>query len=1448
MNINNIKGKHNLIALAKHHNIKGYSKFRRVGDLKNYLKYRLQSLPFANTPNDNEIFTQPRERYQKPFSNVNSDDNVFTQTRERYHPPSWTVNSNDVYRPPYSNVTGSNDDVFISNPLTTNDNYNEVFELSRSHQPPQIEYFVTNDSFVAIQNLVSENEQFQFTWATYTVKERISNDGVLDFNGLHEIIHQIIGKRKADAGFREGIDRIQLVIENDHLGTRAISTTVSTTINVGLVLNQFTDIMSSDQEVTLHGTTFSIQIVSMPSGGKRNKMINLAEDVRTKRCILQIKNNDNLCGPRAVIAALTYNTNIILNREINKNDITNIRKGRTLQLDLAVELCNKINHQPGEPFTLHSFKMVEKYLKNVRIKIISADNFNTVIYKGIGARDITIHIYHHDTHYDVITSMAAFYGMSDYCQLCDKAYKHKKHICKAICVTCKHSAHITPKSKKYCTDCNRYCYNEECFEQHKKPSLAATQPSPCQTVCKCLSCNIIYKRDEEHKCGFEFCKNCKKKVETKTHLCYMQWKRGKGGICVRRIDDKRKVHGCENCSPNNVYISHKYTGNEINDLMTDYMIENPNASVEEFDTYSTSLCKEKIDGYMYKCNKCKTFTTAPNKISFNCKNDECDIKKHTCTFTKKYIIYDFEANQETGEHRPNYVVAQYYNGTTFHFKNPDDFCKWLISREHRGYTVIAHNARSYDLYFIINYCMKNCIKPETIYNGCKIMYMTIRGLNMKFIDSYNFVSQPLSTFPKTFGLTELKKGYFPHFFNIEANQDYIGKIPDKNYYSYDTMKECDKCTSQSLRDVPTAPCTHWHTRNHFIQWHQERVVENYVFNFQKEMSVYCESDVDILRQAVIKLREQFLDICNIDPFQYITISSVAMAVFRYNHIKSETIAVLKDKNVEVYSKKSISWLKTLGDNVKHALNGGEEKILNRRVDGYDKTTNTVYQFHGCFWHGCPGCYKDDMINNKKRESMGDLYEKTKRFIQQLREHGYNVVEMWECEWEPTYKTIKKDFDIISPISPRDSYFGGRTNASKLHVRGKKLKYKDICSLYPTVMFYENFPVGHPIKISDPVEYNPKWFGIIKCQVQPPRKLYHPVLPIKTDKLIFTLCGKCADSKTRECNHSDIERRFTGTWTTAEINKAIEKGYKITYVYDVWHWKKRSNNMFKSYISKFLKIKLESSEWDSDFDSKEAYVAAIKKELNIDLDIDNITPNPVLRAIAKMLLNAFYGKFGQKRKMEHTEYVKDIQKFWEILLNDKLECVNLSMINKETVEFRYQTKDVWLEDPTKTNVIVAAFTTSYARLRLYEMLDKLDDKVAYYDTDSIIYIDDGSEGIKTGCMLGEWTDELNGDHIEEFLSTGPKSYAYKTTKGKIVCKVKGFTLNYKNAQKLNMNSMLDVLNNEVEDIILEYNQITKNRKTHTLTNTHIQKKFKLDYDKRVMQGKINDVIDTFPYGY
>jgi hypothetical protein len=55
---------------------------------------------------------------------------------------------------------------------------------------------------------------------------------------------------------------------------------------------------------------------------------------------------------------------------------------------------------------------------------------------------------------------------------------------------------------------------------------------------------------------------------------------------------------------------------------------------------------------------------------------------------------------------------------------------------------------------------------NTIYNGTKLVLLTVSQI--KIIDSHNFVASPLSAFPKTFGLNELKKGVFPPIILIQT--------------------------------------------------------------------------------------------------------------------------------------------------------------------------------------------------------------------------------------------------------------------------------------------------------------------------------------------------------------------------------------------------------------------------------------------------------------------------------------------------------------------------------------------------------------------------------------------------------------------------------------------------------------------------------------------------------
>jgi len=150
----------------------------------------------------------------------------------------------------------------------------------------------------------------------------------------------------------------------------------------------------------------------------------------------------------------------------------------------------------------------------------------------------------------------------------------------------------------------------------------------------------------------------------------------------------------------------------------------------------------------------------------------------------------------------------------------------------------------------------------------------------------------------------------------------------------------------------------------------------------------------------------------------------------------------------MYSEGSIAWLNTF-TNMPHALTGGKINVCGAKVEGFNPETNTVYQYHGCFWHGCPKCYNEETINNVNHESMGDLYQKTMERCKQIIGAGYTLIEMWECQWVKT-KKCKNRNNIVEPLNPRDAWYGGRTNASKLKVENKILRYIEVCSLYPTV--------------------------------------------------------------------------------------------------------------------------------------------------------------------------------------------------------------------------------------------------------------------------------------------------------------------------------------------------------------------------------------------------------------
>ena len=178
---------------------------------------------------------------------------------------------------------------------------------------------------------------------------------------------------------------------------------------------------------------------------------------------------------------------------------------------------------------------------------------------------------------------------------------------------------------------------------------------------------------------------------------------------------------------------------------------------------------------------------------------------------------------------------------------------------------------------------------------------------------------------------------------------------------------------------------------------------------------------------------------------------------------------------------------------------------------------------------------------------------------------------------------------------------------------------------------------------------------------------------------------------------------------------------------------------------------------------------------------------------------------------------------------------------------YNLKDLFVDNLKNTNVYIACFTTSHARLMLYDKLDYLQEKVLYFDTDSIIYADDGTKQIETGDMLGNMINEISGKGIPNFVSTGPKSYSFKYGDNEQKSAIKGFTLNHENNNLLNHNSLTRIVKKQSREImIVNENKIT--RKDREIINKYCEKVFKSSYDKRVIRQINEEHIDTLSYGY
>ncbi|CAB4036310.1 DNA polymerase [Paramuricea clavata] len=152
---------------------------------------------------------------------------------------------------------------------------------------------------------------------------------------------------------------------------------------------------------------------------------------------------------------------------------------------------------------------------------------------------------------------------------------------------------------------------------------------------------------------------------------------------------------------------------------------------------------------------------------------------------------------------------------------------------------------------------------------------------------------------------------------------------------------------------------------------------------------------------------------------------------------------------------------------------------------------------------------------------------------------------------------------------------------------------------------------------------------------------------RCDEISFPLCATCAEKQQcTQCKHTDEQRALYGTWTSVEVHKALEHGYKILTIYEIYHFPNSKKN-FDLYVDTFMNLKQESSgvpktcfKPDGELDEVKLrkYIDEYAEHEHVYLDRANISYNPGQRTVMKALLNSLWGKLAQN---EDTSIVSSV---------------------------------------------------------------------------------------------------------------------------------------------------------------------------------------------------------------
>ncbi len=856
----------------------------------------------------------------------------------------------------------------------------------------------------------------------------------------------------------------------------------------------------------------------------------------------------------------------------------------------------------------------------------------------------------------------------------------------------------------------------------------------------------------------------------------------------------------------------------------------------------------------------------------------CYIQKKKCDLLPedKFYVFDVEAAQFVTEqglykHEVNcvYLTKVYRaegDNTGKYFPTEVEFVEELLTNdEFKDSIIFAHNGGSYDVHFILRILERLEIQHTFIPSPTskhKFLQIHMVERNITFKDFMRFMPGSLKNIAISFEIP-VGKGEFPHRFNNGTHDEYEGPIPPLN-------------TEEDWWGLKFAKSES--DKNHFIEWYQEQLgvychcnVDECTctlqkWNFQNEIKKYCLLDVIVLAEIIKRFRNQCLafepgedgssflkwKIPLLDPLRFMTLPQITMQTFihgfesfQYDQYNFQGIVSLPTRNRGGLTDLGAFWVYleilnrgwSLNDTVYFGNSIREYYDFHGKisVDGFHIPTKTIFLFLKCSYYGCPNCYMEhhefNLILPERGLYASDVKKHHDELLKHLHQVYQNVVTCWECEFHPYLSPhfspfVEKCFS--TPLLPTDCFKGGRTEVFKPYAnavkKGMKIKYYDVTSLYPSVYAYHRLPLGIPTHLLghyiDPSRFHPtasnRYFGYARVRVVPARSDLLGLLPVRdieTGRLYFPVCP------------------LEGCWGTEEIYLAMQNGYRVEEVYELYHWEEDQSSCehLKDYVAFFFRMKMEAEGWKKMGASSENPSEAEQLEINEKVYNDSqrlckirphcVKKDPVKRALAKLYLNSLWGKWAQKPAKSCHDTIYGVQQFLELWNDthiDQKSCV-FREISPMVFKVNYNIKKEFIHSVAHGNLFIAGYVTIHARCVLHRQMLKIGPEyIIYCDTDSIIaFIREELLAFLTGLGLGKWADEYPNNLIESVFALAPKLYSIMMQKSNATVeqiKAKGVQLSLTNQSLLTFEKIKPLL----EDLV----STTSQKKTIRVDNFSI----------------------------